>query len=421
MDGLRASFTSLRRLVGRNGSIETGYVSSKLLPLIALAGGFGIGTGFGWYLKAHRPPVETPLSVAPGLYRCPMHPWITSSRPDHCSICGMQMVLIPENKDESQLVTLPSSSITAMGVQTSLVHRTRLTRMLMVAGTLQNDFGWHPSPAFTAPASGVVSRIYVPTIGQHVKAGDPLLDITSPELLGARRDFWTLSHAATMEANREALVRARRRLAQLGLSDAQIDQLSQATELDPATTIVAPFFSTLTDMRVSVGQSVEAGAPLFSLLDLRALWFVFEVREQDMDWLKVGQPVEVTLPAHAGKCYNSTVSSIDPAVDLMAQTAHARAKLLNSDGTLFENLSALGKIEMHSEEVLAVPRSAILNTGTVAVAYLDEGNGKYLRRRVTLGLSGDDEVEIISGLADGDKVVTTAALLLDDEAEMDNE
>jgi Cu(I)/Ag(I) efflux system membrane fusion protein len=398
-----------------------GCVSSKLLPLIALAGGLGLGTGFGWYLKAHRTPVETPLAVAQGLYRCPMHPWITSSSPDHCSICGMQMVAISEKKGESQLVTLPSSSITTMGVQTSLVHRTRLTRILTVAGALQNDFGWHPSPPFTAPASGVVTRIYVPTIGQHVKAGDPLLDLMSPELLGARRDFWTLSHAATTEANREAIVLARRRLTQLGVSDAQIDQLSQATELDPATTILAPFFSTLTDMRVSVGQSVEAGAPLFSLLDLRAIWFVFEVRVQDLDWLKAGQPMEVTLPAHAGKCYNSTVSSIDPAIDLMAQTAHARAKLLNSDETLFENLSALGRIEMHSEEVLAVPRSAILNTGTVAVAYLDEGNGQYLRRRVTLGLSGDDEVEIISGLAAGDKVVTTAALLLDAEAEMNNE
>jgi Cu(I)/Ag(I) efflux system membrane fusion protein len=247
------------------------------------------------------------------------------------------------------------------------------------------------------------------------------LDITSPELLAARRDFWTLSHAATKEANREAIVLARRRLTQLGVSDAQIDQLSQATELEPAMTILAPFFSTLTDMRVSVGQSVEVGTPLFSLLDLRALWFVFDVREQDMDWLKAGQPVEVTLPAHAGKCYHSTVSSIDPAVDLMAQTAHAQAELLNSDGTLIESLSALGRIEMRSEEVLAVPRSAILNTGTVAVAYLDGGNGQYIRRRVTLGLSGDDEVEVISGLAAGDKVVTTAALLLDAEAEMDNE
>jgi Cu(I)/Ag(I) efflux system membrane fusion protein len=398
-----------------------GYASSKLLPLIALAGGLGIGTGFGWYLKAHRPPVEAPLPVAQGLYRCPMHPWITSSSPDRCSICGMQMVLISEKRGDSQLVTLPSSSITAMGVQTSLVHRTRLTRILTVAGALQSDLGWHPPSPFTAPASGVVTRIYAPAIGQHVKAGDPMLDITSPELLSARREFWTLSHAATKAASPEAVVLARRRLTQLGLSDAQIDQLAQATEFDPATTILAPFFSTLTDMRVSVGQSVAAGAPLFSLLDLRALWFVFEVREQDLDWLKAGQPMEVTVPAHAGKCYNSTVSSIDPAVDLMAQTAHARAKLLNNDGTLFENLSALGRIEMRSEEVLAAPRSAILNTGTVAVAYLDEGNGKYLRRRVTLGLSGDDEVEIVSGLAAGDKVVTTAALLLDAEAEMDNE
>lgn len=170
------------------------------------------------------------------------------------------------------------------------------------------------------------------------------------------------------------------------------------------------------------GQYVQEGERLFEIADFSTMWFQFRAYEQDLPWIKPGLKVDITTPSHPGKTFTGNITFIDPNFDEATRSTKVRVGLENPlvEGrrALLHRLYADGLVQPEAPEVLTVPRTAVIETGPEAVAYVDQGGGAYARRVLKLGRRGDALVEVASGLSAGDKVVVNGNLLIDGQAEM---
>jgi Cu(I)/Ag(I) efflux system membrane fusion protein len=195
------------------------------------------------------------------------------------------------------------------------------------------------------------------------------------------------------------------------------------------TTVLALEDGTVVGKNVYEGQWVKTGDKLFEIADFSRMWFLFDAYEQDIPWLRLGQKVEITTPAVPGEVIVAPIDFINPNFDEMTRTTKVRATLPNphlnpqsGEGhLLFHRVVAEARVLVESPAVLAAPRSSILDAGRGPVAYVDLGNGNYEPRSLRLGRRGDALVEVLDGLHEGEKVVTTGALLIDSQAQLARE
>ena len=366
------------------------------------------------------------LFAAGPIYRCPMHPWIHADHPgEKCTLCGMALVAATTAETPAGVVNLSPSIITTVGVESALVSRQPLARTLRVVGRIEDDDTRHRIVAARVP--GRIEKLHINYVGAEVAADAPLLTLFSPDVLTAQRLYVERLRARDAVAGTD-LATARERLLELGLTAADITALETSLVPTASITVRAPFAGTVVAKSVYEGQYVTASDRLLELADFSKMWFVFDAYEQDIPWLHVGQQLELTTRAVPGETIHAPIEFIDPNFDEATHTAKVRAVLPNPHYSvagephrLPHRVLAEGRVLVESPAVLAAPRSAILDRGTGPVAYLDRGEGNYEQRSVTLGRRGDGLVEILSGLTEGDKVVTHGALLLDAQAQLANE
>lgn len=362
-------------------------------------------------------------------YVCPMHPWIKSDQPNSkCTICGMTLVeagTAQAGENIPGVVSLSPSTVTVLGVKTAPVTKSPLQRTLLVAGTIDDDDTRHRF--LTASASGRVEELHVNFVGAEVKAGQPLLTLYSPELLSAQREFLQIVKGG--ELTGPALQPARERLRGLGLTPEQIDALIARGEPEQRTTLFAPMSGTIVARGAYPGQTVMIGEKLFEIADFSTMWFQFDAYEQDLPWLRVGQPVEITTRAIAGKVLTGKISFIDPNFNEMTRVTRVRVELPNpmvgeGEGLRREiphRVYGEGRVFLDTPNVLAVARSAVLNSGGGPVAYVDLGGNAYEQRALKLGRFGDKQVEVLEGLREGEKVIVEGNLLVDAQAQLGRE
>jgi membrane fusion protein, copper/silver efflux system len=359
-------------------------------------------------------------AVTATVYQCPMHPWIKSAHAgDKCTICGMTLVaaVAQENSTatDPNLVTLTPASASVIGVQTAPVHRGTLIRTLRVTGIVDDDDTSHRILAARVP--GRVEKLGVKFVGAEVEAGAPLATMFSPEMLTAQRQYVErLKGGDAFPSSDKAA--ARERLLELGLTEMEIDILEHTMEPVAMVNVRAPMSGTVVARSVYEGQYVQATDPLFEIADFSTMWFVFDAYESDLAWLQAGAEVVVTVASQPGRVYEEPIAFIDPNMDPLTRTARVRVVLPNRDRALLHKQTGEGRVKVSIPDALLVPRTAVLQHGAEPIVFLAQADHGYLARRVQLGRVGDTEVEIKSGLAAGDLVVTQGGLILDGQAQL---
>ncbi len=357
------------------------------------------------------------------VYQCPMHPWIKSDKPgDKCTICGMDLVAAPagDAAADPNLVTLTPAGASVIGVQTAAVTRAPLVRTLRVAGIVEDDDTRHR--IISARVPGRVEKLFVNYVGAEVREGEPLATVYSPEMLTAQRQYVErLKGGAAFPPSERAT--ARERLLDLGLSPEEIDILEHTLEPTAMVNVRASMSGTVVARHVYEGQELnkdqaEKETRLFEIADFSSMWFVFDAYEPDLAWLRVGQPVAVTVASQPGRVLTALIAFINPNLDPMTRTAKVRVVLANHDHAMFHQQTGYATVRLEIPDVLLAPRSAVLQHGAEPVVFLQQRDRAYLIRRVRLGRVGDDSVEILGGLSAGDQVVTEGGLLLDGQAQL---
>jgi len=407
----------------------------SILLVAALAGAGG------WFAARRVPAKASPSAADTGsarkilYYQSAMHPWIKSDKPGRCTICGMELSPVYEGDkgiDAGEgVVTLGSNIIQVINARTDEVKRRALKRSLRFAGTIDDNDAKHR--IVSAYIDGRIDALAVNFVGAEVVAGQPLATFYSPMLLAAEREYvattkrHTSSDGTTLAAEHDRLIGAGAdRLKRYGLSQAQVAALPQKDADDTHTQLLAPVSGTVVGRFVYEGQYVKEGDKLFEIADFSTMWFQFDAYERDLAWLRPGQKVDVTTPAAPGRNFTGTVAFIDPNLKEMTRSAKVRVELPNPlaeiNGAkrreLYHKLFADAVVQVEIPEVLAVPRSAVLSPGAAPVLYVDKGGGAYEQRKLRLGRTGDDDYEVLEGVAEGERVVTQGGMLIDAQAQL---
>ncbi|MDR1818216.1 MAG: efflux RND transporter periplasmic adaptor subunit [Puniceicoccales bacterium] len=378
-------------------------------------------------------------------YRSPMHPWVTSPTPGKCTVCGMNLAPVFAEEDAppaapatpaasaktpssapapsaptpaTPVIRLSAASASVIGVETAVARVAPLRRTVRVAGVVSDDETRRR--VLSARVAGRVEKLHVNQTGARVTAGEPLAVIYSPELLTAQRLYLENRRVVDSGAvSRSEVATSRERLLALGMEREDVARLEHDGRADALLLVRAPYAGTVIARSVFEGQYVAAEAPLFEIGDLSAPWVLFDIYERDLPLVATRQAVEVTFANGTGSApLRGEISFIDPNIDAASRTARARVVVPNPTGKIFHRQTAEGVLRLETPPVLLVPRSAVLRTGGAPVAYVARTGG-YEPRALSLGREGDTEVEVLAGVTAGERVVTQAALLLDNQARIE--
>ncbi|MGH9868706.1 MAG: efflux RND transporter periplasmic adaptor subunit [Candidatus Polarisedimenticolia bacterium] len=413
-----------------------------LALIVAFGFGLMVAGGGAWILgRGGQPPVIARSAVR---YQCPMHPTMISDRPGDCPICGMRMIPIQERSAAAHPapasapapgppvegrapVHLSLQKRQLIGVTSEPVTRRRLSRTIRTIGRVTYDeTRLHH---VHTKVGGYVERLHANTTGELVRRGQPLLSIYSPELLASAQEYILalkardrLGSAAdpAVRASGDALVQsARRRLLLYDLAPAQIEELERTGEAPRTTTLPSPVTGHIVMRNVQEGQKIDSGTTVLDIANLERVWVMADVYEYEMPLIRLGQRARVTLSYLPGRAFEGNVSFISPVLSETTRTVKVRVELPNPDLALKPEMFADVQLESDLGEGLAVPRGAVLSTGDKDVVFVDRGEGHFEPRQVVLGARLDDAIQILRGLDEGDRVVTSGNFLLDSESRLE--
>lgn len=380
-----------------------------------------IASGVWWLTSYHGGTLRTtaPESRKILYYQSPMHPWVKSDRPGKCTVCGMELVPVyesgtPGSMPSTDIVMLPEGAPNVASIKTGEVRRRSLARSLRVAGMIENDDSRHR--ILSAFTSGRIEKLFVNFEGAEVEAGQPIATFYSKDLLAAIREY----KVAYGQGPSPLLTATQMRLQQLGLSKDQITKAPQRSETDIFVDILAPITGTVIKRYVYEGQYVQEGEKLFEIADFSTMWFQFVAYEQDLPFLELGQKVTVRTTALPDKVFQAEIKFINPNMDDATRSARVRVEIANPKRELRHKLYAEGTVELDAPDVLGVPRTAVLWPGNDPRVYVEQHPGAYQQRRVILGRPGDDFWEVLEGLEEGERVVTSGNMLVDGQAQLLN-
>lgn len=313
-------------------------------------------------------------------------------------------------------VQVAAATVQALDIRLEVVGRERMAQSVRAVATVVPDES-RISQVHTR-VSGWIEQLDVNTTGEMVRAGQPLARIFSQELLASQAEYLAARRTtATLGITSVVVASGRTRLGVLGMSPADIDAIEQAGEPKRLVTVVAPRAGVVVDRGVTVGTSVDPSTTLLTIADLSRVWIFAEVPEANASALRVGTRAELDFPSSGRPAFAARIDFVYPMLTERTRTLRVRFSAANPDGSLRPGLYGTAVLEGTGQQVITVPRDAVVNTGVrqhVFVATAD----RFEPRTVTLGLQLTDRVEVRSGLAVGERIVVSGVFLLDSESRL---
>ena len=322
-------------------------------------------------------------------------------------------------------VQLTADQIRQFGVTFATAEHRTLESHVRTVGIVDFD---ETRLAQVAPKfGGYIERLYVDFTGQVVRAGQPLLEIYSPELVSAQEELLlaaeldqSLGQSAVpgMAGSSNLAEVARRRLRLWDISDEQIDQIVKTGRVRRTLTLHAPTSGIVVEKQVLQGQATRPGQTLYTIADLSEVWIEAELREQDAGSVREGSAATVELAAFPAAPIRGRVEYVYPTLENTSRTMKARIAIPNVNGRIKPGMYATVRFSTPSSSTLTVPASAVLYTGEKALVFVDMGSGRLMPHEVETGRVAGSYTEILSGVEPGQRVVTSAQYLLDSESNM---
>lgn len=367
-----------------------------------------------------------PAAASQSLYTCGMHPQVVRNQPGNCPICGMTLTPVRTPSDSAAAVSAPGSiqidaaTIQTMGLRTTTVRRGALRRVIRAPGVV--DYDETRLTEVTTKIRGWIGTLYVNATGQWVRQGDPLFEFYAPELYSAQVEYLLATAPAGPGEGGQGGLKdsARMKLKFLDVSDDQIAALDQSRQPRKTLRIMAPRDGFVIEKRVIEGQMVESGTSLYRLADLGVVWIQAQVYEQDLAYLKPGQEATVRLDNLPDREFHGEVTTLYPTVDEKTRTARVRLELPNPGYLLKPGLFATVQIlaELKPLTVL-IPDMAILRSGEKTTVFVALPGGTFEPRRVRLGPQAEEDTyEVLEGLKEGERIVTSGQFMLDSESQL---
>jgi membrane fusion protein, copper/silver efflux system len=347
-------------------------------------------------------------------YRNPMGLPDTSLVPKKDSM-GMDYIPVYEGEDvDDGSVKLSPGKIQRTGAKSEPVVRRPVRSVIRAPGTVQEDE--RRVSVVALRFEGFVESVANVTTGDHVHKGQPLMNVYSPALSSAAAEYLSAINAG---ATGKDLKGARRRLENLATPEPAIKELERTREISLSIPWLAPQDGEILERNAVNGMRAGPGDVLFRIADHTIVWVVLDIAERDLAQVAVGTKVTIRPRALAGQSFGGTVALVYPHLNAATRTARIRIEVPNPDEVLRPEMYVDADIETGTPgPVLAVPESAVLDSGARQSVLVDKGEGRFEPREVKLGRRGGGFVEITDGLSEGEAVVTSANFLIDAESNL---
>ncbi|MGN7610926.1 efflux RND transporter periplasmic adaptor subunit [Magnetococcales bacterium HHB-1] len=350
-------------------------------------------------------------------WKAPMDP---NYRRDKPGKSPMGMDLVPVYADEGgddadkNHVKISPSVVNNLGVRTGVVQRRSLANPIKAVGYITYDENLISH--IHLRTDGWIEKMMVKAHGEYVKKGSPLFELYSPSLVAAQEEYLR----ALQIRNRSLVHASEARLSALGLTRAQIRQVAKKKKALQRITYYAPQDGIISSLKVRQGMYVKPAVEVLSLVDLSQVWLLADVFERQAGWVQIGDKATAVLPYLPGKKLAGKVDFIYPELDPKTRTLKVRLRFSNIDNRLHPNMYAHATIESgRRQSALVMPRSALIWSGYGSRVIIDKGEGRFDVRPVRTGLESGSWVEVVSGIEEGVKVVTSAQFLIDSEVNLD--
>ncbi len=366
-------------------------------------------------------------------YRSPMDPSLRSDRPAKDS---MGMDFIPVYQDEMAgttsavagraAVTLSPERRQLLGLQSEEVRQERIERVIRTVGRVAPDE--RRLHHIHTKYEGYVEHLYVDFTGAFVKRGERLLSIYSPELVATQQEYLLAYRAQTRLAGSgipsvakggtDLLEATRQRLLLWDIRPQDIATLERTGEVTRSLDLYSELSGFVVQKMAFHGMRVTPADTLFDIADLSRLWVLADVYESDLPAVRVGMSAGASVPYLPGKTWRGPVTYIAPIVEEKTRTIKVRIEVDNQDGALKPDMYADVFLRSDLGTGLVVPESAVIDAGDRKLVFLDRPQGRLEPREVQLGVKLASGYQVLSGLAQGDRVVTSANFLLDSESSL---
>ena len=402
------------------------------LPALLLALGGGLGYWFGQQ-QASPVAASSKEAATPArkllYYRNPMGLPDTSPTPKKDSM-GMDYIPVYEGEEPAaagaEQLAISSEKIQKLGVRTEAVSKATLARVIRAAGRVEVD---ERRVHVIAPKfEGYIERLHVNASGQAVGKGQALFEVYAPELVSAQREYAIAAQGveslkgadATAQAGMQQLAESSlARLKNWDISEAQVKALAHSGETKRTLTFRSPVAGVVTEKKALQGMRFMPGEALYQIADLSAVWVVADVFEQDIGLLKTGANARVRINAYPDTVFDGRIAYVYPTLNAETRTVPVRIELANPGLRLKPAMFAQVELPVGARsEVVTVPLSAVIDSGTRQIVLVQSGEGRFEPRQVRLGARGDSYVEVIEGVKDGEPVVVAANFLIDAESNL---
>ena len=360
-------------------------------------------------------PAQGPRKIK--YYRNPMGLPDTSPVPKKDSM-GMDYIAVYEGEDSDDgSVKLSPGKIQRTGVKSEPAGPRVVRAAIRAPGTIQLDE--RRISVISMRVESFLQKVANVTTGTAVKKGQPLMEIYSPAISSAAAEYIaTIGSPATARVEQYGRG-SRQRLKNYDVPDNVIAAMEKTQTVPLTVEWSAPRDGIVLERNAIEGMRAQPGDVLFRVADTSVVWAMIDVAERDLGTLAVGQPVVVKARGFPGREFAGTIAVIYPQINRDTRTARVRVELANADLALLPDMYVDAEINVgKADAVLAVPESAILDTGSRQTVLVDKGDGRFEPREVKIGQRGGGYVEVREGLADGEPVVVSANFLIDAESNL---
>lgn len=398
-------------------------------------------------------------AAAKPMYHCPMHPEYVSDKQGDCPICGMRLVPIPGRRDSGSapaasrgvpasvaetsstpgqarpagdsvppVMDLGADRARLAGVRSVDATLGRISRTIRAVGTVAVDET--RVRQVTTKVAGFVEKLFVNATGQMVHAGEPLFELYSPELLAsqeeyvrARQSAAEFSKSGLPEVRRggaDLALAARRRLELFDVPPGFLQRLDESGTVQRTVTFDAPFTGFVTGKNVVAGQRIEPGMDLMTVTDMSQVWVIAQLFEAEAKVAQPGRAVRVTLPYDSNVTLSGRIMFVYPTLDTDTRAVKVRLEFPNPRGVLKPGMFVTVELGVDSAAGIVVPDSAVIDSGTRQLVFIEVSPGRFTAREVSVALRADGQAVIRTGVAAGERVAVSANFLLDSETRLRN-
>ena len=387
---------------------------------------FMIGIFLGWMFFYHSPSLEKHKPSGSEnigtIWTCSMHPQIRRDKPGKCPICGMDLIPVTQNSGSSNPNTIEFSTdaLQLANVQTSIVKKEKPIKEVRLYGRIESDE--RLIKTIPAHVPGRVEQLLVNFTGDEVVIGQTIAIIYSPTLVQAQQELLEAKKLANTLPG--ALQAAREKLRQWKLTDRQISDIEKTEKIISNFEVKSLVSGVITKKIVNQGDYISQGSALYEVSDLSKLWILFDAYESDLPWIKQGDQIQFSLQSVPGKNFTANIAFISPVIDELSRVAKVRIELNNKDRIFKPGMFATGTIIAKLEGFdnnFIIPRSAVLWTGKRSVVYVKLPDLKiptFEMREINLGPELGNSFVVLSGLEEGEELVTNGVFSIDAAAQL---